>query len=360
MKKTSFYRGLYLLGLLLLYCQLSFGKGLEVSEKKEINKTFNWTQTDNVEVSNKYGEITVTHWTKPEVAFRIVIEVKARNKEQAKETLDRIGIQFSDTPGSISAQTEIEPEKKSWGINFGKNVQFDIRYYISLPAEARCDLEQKYGNIIMLEKHTGDCSIQAKYGNIELGDFAGALSLSSKYGNVKVENYTQADLDLGYSGSVSLGSGNQLNIESKYSNMKLKGAKQLNIDMKYSQLDAGTVGDFELDSKYSNVTLEELQGNLNVSELGYGKFSAQKVSPDFREIDIDARYSTVELNIPTSASFNVNAEGFRYASCKIRGFKNMSNFEQDEDRTTCTVNGGKTGKISFDGNGYSNLFIEGF
>lgn len=355
----SLYRSTLLLVALLFCCHLGYGKVLEAKETKEINKTFRWSPASEVEISNKYGEITITHWAKSEVAMRIVIEAKARNQELAKETLDRISVDFSDAAGSISAQTQIAPEKKGWGVNFGGDVQFNIRYYVSLPAEAICDLEQKYGNILMLERHTGNCTIEAKYGNIELGDLGGLLSLTSKYGNVKMGNFTRAELDLGYSGNVRVGSGEALDIEAKYSNIWVKDVKWIDMDIKYGQLEAGNISHIELDSKYSNITLEELQESFVASELDYGKLIIQQVGKDFLDIDIEARYSTVELNIPASSSFSLDAEGFRYASCKIRGFNNMNNFEQDEDRTSCTVNGGKKGKISFEGNGYSNLIIKG-
>ena len=172
-------------------------------------------------------------------------------------------------------------------------------------------------------------------------------------------NFTRAELDLGYSGNVRVGSGEALDIEAKYSNIWVKDVKWIDMDIKYGQLEAGNISHIELDSKYSNITLEELQESFVASELDYGKLIIQQVGKDFLDIDIEARYSTVELNIPASSSFSLDAEGFRYASCKIRGFNNMNNFEQDEDRTSCTVNGGKKGKISFEGNGYSNLIIKG-
>lgn len=355
----SLYRSTLLLVALLFCCHLGYGNELEAKATKEINKTFRWSPASEVEISNKYGEITITHWAKSEVAMRIVIEAKARNQKLAKETLDRISVDFSDAAGSISAQTQIAPEKKGWGVNFGGDVQFNIRYYVSLPAEAICDLEQKYGNILMLERHTGNCTIEAKYGNIELGDLGGLLSLTSKYGNVKMGNFTRAELDLGYSGNVRVGSGESLEIEAKYSNVQAGDVKQIDMDIKYGQFDAGNITHFEVDSKYSNITLQGVQERFIASEFDYGNLNIRQVGKDFKEIDIEARYSTAELHIPASASFSLDAEGFRYASCKVRGFNNLNKFEQDENRTVCTVNGGKIGKISFEGNGYSNLILEG-
>lgn len=358
MKTKLIYRSICLLCILLACCQTGFGRNLDVRETKEINKSFQWESTDEVEISNKYGEITITHWDRPEVAFRIVIEARARKKEIAQKTLERISIRFSDAGNRLSAQTQIDDENQSGLKWWNGNIEFKILYYVSLPSQAVCTMEQKYGNILMLERHEGDCRISAKYGNIELGDLGGRLHIESKYGNVKFGDFTKAELTLGYSGNVIAGSGEQLKVDSKYSNTKITSANTLDMEMKYGNLEAETIGNLSLDSKYSNATIQRLQNSLSTPDFDYGKLRIKEVDANFQLIDIDANYSTVELNIPARSSFAINAEGFRYGSFKIRGFDHQNVIHESENDFHGEINGGKQGKLRFDGNDYSNLLIK--
>ena len=73
-----------LLMLLVLFCSVSgWAAKQESIKKKEINKSFNVGKNDILQVDNRYGNITVTHWSKSEVSIRVVIEAKARNEEKA-------------------------------------------------------------------------------------------------------------------------------------------------------------------------------------------------------------------------------------------------------------------------------------
>ena len=56
-----------LLMLLVLFCSVSgWAAKQESIKKKEINKSFNVGKNDILQVDNRYGNITVTHWSKAE------------------------------------------------------------------------------------------------------------------------------------------------------------------------------------------------------------------------------------------------------------------------------------------------------
>ncbi|MEI3118892.1 MAG: hypothetical protein V8T12_09150 [Parabacteroides johnsonii] len=66
-----------LLMLLVLFCSVSgWAAKQESIKKKEINKSFNVGKNDILPVDNRYGNITVTHWSKSEVSIRVVMRRK--------------------------------------------------------------------------------------------------------------------------------------------------------------------------------------------------------------------------------------------------------------------------------------------
>ena len=99
-----------LLMLLVVFCSVSgWAAKQESIKKKEINKSFNVGKSDILQVDNRYGNITVTHWSKSEVSIRVVIEAKARNEERAQNIIDRISIRMEKTGNSPSTTMSICP-----------------------------------------------------------------------------------------------------------------------------------------------------------------------------------------------------------------------------------------------------------
>ncbi len=97
-----------LLMLLVLFCSVpGWGSKQESIKKKEINKSFNVGKNDILQVDNRYGNITVTHWGKSEVSIRVVIEAKARNDEKAQAIIDRVNIRMEKMGNTVSAVTSL-------------------------------------------------------------------------------------------------------------------------------------------------------------------------------------------------------------------------------------------------------------
>ena len=100
-----------LLMLLVLFCSVSgWAAKQESIKKKEINKSFNVGKNDILQVDNRYGNITVTHWSKSEVSIRVVIEAKARNDEKAQAIIDRVNIRMEKMGNTVSAVTSLRSQ----------------------------------------------------------------------------------------------------------------------------------------------------------------------------------------------------------------------------------------------------------
>ena len=245
-----------LLMLLVLFCSVSgWAAKQESIKKKEINKSFNVGKNDILQVDNRYGNITVTHWSKSEVSIRVVIEAKARNDEKAQAIIDRVNIRMEKMGNTVSAVTSL----RSQNGNGGSNESFTINYYVNMPSELTCDLTQKYGNIIMPENNKGKCDLHVKYGNLNGGNFTGPLSIDVQYGNMDISDVDNATLDLAYCGKSSIRNGSQLNIDSKYSNLSLGNVRKMNTEAKYGDIHIDRLDNGYMELKYGNCKIDELK-----------------------------------------------------------------------------------------------------
>lgn len=354
--------------LLVLFCSVSgWAAKQESIKKKEINKSFNVGKNDILQVDNRYGNITVTHWSKSEVSIRVVIEAKARNEEKAQDIIDRVNIRMEKMGNTVSAVTSL----RSQNGNNGGNQSFTINYYVNMPAELTCDLTQKYGNIIMPENNKGKCSLYVKYGNLNGGNFTGPLNIDVQYGNMEIADVGNANLDLAYCSKAKVGNGSQLNIDSKYSNLNLGNVLKMNTEAKYGDIHINRLDNGYMELKYGNCKIDKLKQGINVDELSYSTLTIKDLASNFDKVNVDASYGNLNIYIDVNASFRVVANNMKYGNCKIQGGFNIQRRNQDENSVgfdsrdnqknknnyILDVNNGKNGRINFEGNSYSNIKV---
>lgn len=340
-----------LLLLLLFVCtNFAWAEPQETVRKKEFNQSYAARPGNQLAIENKYGNITITHWQKDEIAIRVVVEAKARSEAQAQQMLERIDVTIKKSGNVVLGATEIHSSSN--------NGSFSVNYYVSMPTWIDLDLHQKYGNILLpKENNKGKCLLEVKYGNIEGGTFTQPLEVEAKYSNVKLGTLASANLTLGYSGKTIIEKAEELTIDSKYSNLEIGEVGTLNLDKKYGQINIGKVNTLDLDMKYSNMTVNQLERKLACTELGYGNLDIAHVAPTFASIKVESHYGNLYLGIPLKASFKLTAEDLEYGDCDFSQKFHKTHYEVHDDSAYYEVNHGRDGVIEFDGGGYGNITV---
>lgn len=343
---------------LLLGSVFASAKEYAHEKKKEYKQSFSAGPGDQLQVDNRFGNITVTHWGKNEVEIRVTVETHNNNEKRAQADLDRINVAMDKKGNTISAITSMNDSKWNNDNNTNSdNNQITINYYISMPAKLTADLSQKFGNITLPENNPGKCTLRSKFGNIYAGNFTGQLTIESKYGNVDLGNVENAVLDLGYVGSTTIKNAKQLNIDSKYSNTTIGNVDNLQLSNKYGNVKLENVDKASIETKYGDANIALLKNELD-AEVGYGSLTIKEVSANFRRITAEARYSNLNLHIPSKAAFRVEAEGMKYGNYDISGFKITNSSKDGNGIFRNEVNNGGQAVIRFEGNSYSNLNIK--
>ena len=349
-------RSLLLLAVLLIASTaISWGAKPESIKKKEISKSFDVSLSDLLMTDNRYGNTTITHWNKNEVAIRVEIEAKAESADAAQACIDRVNIELKKSGNTVSAITSLK--QQNWGNN-NSNIRFTINYFISMPSKLAINLSQKYGNINLPDKNEGKSTIQVKYGNLNAGSFTQPLNLEAKYGNVDINNVTKANLDLGYCGNVSVGDAEQMNADNKYSNMNIKKCGQINLENKYGNIKIESLDKGYMEIKYSEAMIGSVKDELNVDELAYSTLTIKELSANFKQVNVDARYGNLNISVPAKASFKIAAENMKYANRHVSGFNITNSSTEDKVNHYYEINGGNKGRIDFDGNNYSNINVK--
>ncbi len=351
------------LGLLIWLCALCSMPALahrpasyDYKKQKEVVQSFKVGSNDLLQIDNRYGNITVTHWSKNEVEIRVKVEAKAGRETTAQEALDRVRIDLKKEGGIVSGITTLKSQNNWSGNN---NVQsLTIDYYISMPSKLASDLSQKYGNINLPDQNDGKCSLHLKYGNLNAGNFSQPLVLEAKYGNVDMGHLSDARLDLGYIGNMTCKDAKELTVDSKYSKLEIGKVQMLALEEKYGNLSVVSIDRGRIELKYGDATIGLLKTELNVDDLGYGSLTVKEVAPSFTRINVESRYGNLHLNIPGKTAFTVKAEDMRYGKYNLEGFNVTSSEREGKTDYRSEVNGGGNRHIYFNGNSYGNLSIK--
>lgn len=76
--------------------------------------------------------------------------------------------------------------------------------------------------------------------------------IEAKYGNIEVGNLQDAQLDLGYVGTAKIRNAKDLTIDSKYSNLDIQDIQSLRMEIKYGNLTIESVSRLDMEIKYSD------------------------------------------------------------------------------------------------------------
>lgn len=323
----------------------------EYTKQKQITESFKVNRNDLLQVDNRFGNITVTHWNRQEIAIRVEIETKSGHEDRAKQMLDNIQVEIRKSGNTVSAVTSLVGNS-----NLKNNERMTINYFINMPSQQTSDLSQKYGNINLPQQNDGKCTLHVKYGNLNGGSFNADLNVEAKYGNIDIENMKTAYFDLGYVGSMVCKDADKITIDSKYSNLEMGAVRHLDLEKKYGNMKIKKLDEGNMEVKYSEVKIDFLKNELTADDLSYSTLSIRELSPHFTTLRVEARYGNLKLNIPESASFQVVAENMKYGNYDIKGFK-TTDFSKEGHNFRSEINGGGNSRIYFDGNSYSNLTI---
>lgn len=337
--------------LIMLATPTIWAETLDSTKKKEINQTFKAGANDRLQIDNRYGSITITHWSKNEVSIQVVVESKARTESEAQNGLDRVNIELSQSGSTIYGTTSLK-NQSGWNNN-----RININYYISMPSKLSANLSQKYGNINLPEKNEGEYTMEVKYGNIIAGSFTAPLRIDAGYSNIKLEDVKTLQMEVAYCGNVAINNGDKMQIDSKYSNLNMRNITQLTLEKKYGNLNVQNVDKMSIDVKYSECTVERIKEELNTN-MSYSTITVKELATGFNQVKAEARYGNLNLSVSSKASFKVNVKDMKYGNIDVKGFSVTNSNIENKVNQYYQINGASgSSVIDFGGNNYSNLKI---
>ncbi|MGB5818257.1 MAG: hypothetical protein WBG90_02140 [Saonia sp.] len=348
---------------------LIFSHTLSAQEKvsKKIEKTYTMTQSGELHLDNKYGDIIVTGWDKNSLAITIDITVNHRKRENAEKLLDRIVPNIKTAGDFVSVSSEITEKSTSiFSRYFNKANPFDfdksnvqINYTVYLPIKTEMDITSKFGDII-IEDWQGKLKAKIEHGDVWINENLNNVDIAVKYGKLRAKDINYGNIRL-KNGSIDMEESKDLRLNSSGSNITIEKVSLLEMYSSKDHITIGEIGRIRGDIRFTTIYLNEVKESVNLT-LKITDFKVSKIHNPDVIIDLNQESAEIDLNILNFAfSFNATLEEGLLRLPK--SFKNIDTKIIDKGRRIREINAsyGKnpTGKISINGKKGVILLKEG-
>jgi hypothetical protein len=258
-------------------------KKYEFVKTKAVNKSYNVSSSDKLNIQNSFGSVKVTTWDRNEIKVDVAIEVSANTESLAQKMLDRINV----TDGKSGNEVSFKTSMKDLNNSNGEKSSMEINYTISMPANNALTVKNEFG-ATTIPDFRGEVDLTSKFGSLTTGNLSSIKAIHVEFGKANLANITSAPVTIKFSKAVI---------------SKLSGAVKLNLEFCSSvrlTLD-NNLTNLDLKTSYSTVNLKpmaDLSASFNIS-TSFGsfkntsniKFSSDEDGEDNRGPKFDFEYS---------------------------------------------------------------------
>lgn len=274
---------------------------------KNYSKSYSVDGNDKLALDNKYGRVTINTWNKNEVKVDVQIKGMASDDETAQKLVDAISISDSKDGNTVSFHTNFGSNNSSiWNLfnNMNDRHRAEVNYTVYMPSTMSLDLRNRYGSV-------------------SLPSLSGKVTIDNAYGSLVAKALTNPS--------------NEFNF--RYYEVNIEEVKGCSLNLAYGSLKLGTVGRLEANINYAPVDIEKLNNSGTINAKYGGGVKIGEISKALKNLDIDSKYSSVNIGLKGDESFNfditVKYGSFNFDENRLRV---TSKSPDDSRRSHTTVN----------------------
>jgi hypothetical protein len=304
------YRLILLFSLIFLELNLTTQAQNE-SETRNYIKTIPVGRETILEVSNKYGTVQITPWSKDSAYIRA--EVKAYGKDQSKlsKMFAGIKVNITDAKYIVTAQTEFTSNINMFFENFkgmtNKIISYDsrveINYYISVPDYLRLKVDNKYGDVYV-ENTSSEITVSISNGSFKANSLGKNSTLNLTFCDAEINSIISGNIDASFS-NITIESSDDLTINSVSSKYDIKKAGIIRGESRRDKFFIDDIASLNFTSYFTDFRMGNIKKEL-VMDSRYGNIRASLIDKGFTSVNIKSGYADITLNFDPASSYNLD------------------------------------------------------
>lgn len=269
---------------------------------KTIEESFPLTSTGELQLENRYGNITLTGWDQNKVAVTISITVNHRKKENAEDLLERINPKIKSSTGYVSIVSEISNKNTGWFADFFNQVNpidFDrshvqIDYKVYLPSKAGLKVTNRFGDVV-IENWNGPLKALLEHGDLWIGENLNKADIVLKYGKVRAKDLNYADMDL-KNGELDMENSKNLRLRSDGTEIRINSVTSLEVYSNKDNISVNEVGTLFGNLEFTTFKLERLAQEMDMG-MKIADFQVGEITNPSAEISIEQESADITLSV---------------------------------------------------------------
>lgn len=197
--------------------------------------------------------------------------------------------------------------------NFSHNFNFNSSrkniIVIYVPADAKLDLENQFGNVNILDDYSS-ATINMNNGTLDARKF-GTLKLISKYCNANIGDIEDGQIEF-ENGNFTAGNIKELDIDSKYSTVEFDNGTNMIIRSQNDNYTIESLDKLEGRKSYGTFRLNKLAKSFNL-EGQNADIRIKNMTAEVDYVKLNDRYADIRLPVKDLKNYEVNFEG-RYST----------------------------------------------
>lgn len=269
---------------------------------KKISKTYALSNSGELHLENKYGDININGWDKNEVSIEIAITVNHRKKENAEDLLKRISSIVHESDDFVSLKYQIADKNSGWFARFidetspfdfdKSNLQID--YTVYMPKKAELNVTNTFGDVL-IEDWAGKLKGLIEHGDVWISENLNKADITMRYGKLRAKNISYGSLDL-RNGSLDMENSTSLRINSSGMDIVLDTINSLELYSNKDEINVEQVGTIYGSLRFTTVELNLVKTSVDLT-MKIADFRVSGILEPNASIAIEQVSSEISLNI---------------------------------------------------------------
>jgi len=284
--------------------------GQQVTDSKTFRKSFMTEGDVIIEVTNKYGNISISHSMSDSVSIRVEVEASSDNESKLKGIISGVDIGLTKSDNRIIARTEVGKSVNTFLESFKGltrsfiryDTKLQINYFIECPPHARLRIENSYGDVYITDR-TPELTLTLANGSLHAGVIDNVKQMNLTFCKAEIKNVREGRISLNY-GEMKCDSAGSIALAAIASKAWFEWAGTIDLDSKRDDISIEKAEIIRGSSYFSDIKVSALSKEAGLA-MKYGNFSVNSLSAKFSLVDLSTSYTDVDFYVEEQSSYDL-------------------------------------------------------
>lgn len=284
--------------------------GQQISDSKTLKQSFMAGSEAILEVTNKYGDIHVTHTDNDSVTVMVEITASSNTGNKIDVLMSDVDVNISQSGSVVRAETTfrkgITPLFESLRgltknlVNFNSRLKIDYR--IECPPETVLRITNRYGDVYIGDE-TPVLVVKLSNGNLDAAAVGNAQMMELTFSKANIRSIREGKLTLSFSELRTREAG-VIRLTSTSSKVWIDACQMVDLNSKRDNLHFGSVESMRGACYFSDIITGRITGEINMS-VKYGNLSFENVDRRLKLTDIRSSYADIDMALEKGSAYDL-------------------------------------------------------